>query len=112
MRNRHRVDRALMAAFALNVFDALITVYGVTRLGAVEMNPLMATALERGVFYFVAVKLLIMGLACWLLSSRYRKRPRRVAAIAALIVVGLLAVCGWNIVVVANSPPPPSIRGH
>lgn len=104
MRSREQFDKLLLLAFLLNLFDAVITLWGIGKLGYIEMNPLMDTALTWGESWFFSIKVVVMALACYLLWSRYDRRPRGVLVTTLLITATLIVVCGWNIVEVSRSP--------
>lgn len=104
MRSRDQFDKLLLLAFLLNVFDAVITIWGINHLNCVEMNPLMDTALGWGALWFVVIKIVVMFLACFLLWYRYERMPRGVSVAAVVVTAMLLIVCCWNIREVSQSP--------
>lgn len=74
-----------MTAYALNLCDLLCTLYAV-RLGAEELNPLMAS-----VSVMVCYKVVIVGVLLWWLS-RQRERAARYALYVAAVVYGAVDV--------------------
>lgn len=60
-----------MIVYALNIFDLLCTLYAV-RLGAEELNPLMAP-----VPVLIVYKIIIVGGLLWWLSGRTERAARK-----------------------------------
>lgn len=75
-----------MLIFALNVVDAVATLYWVVNGLAREANPLMRELLGIHPLLFVFAKLSLVGLGVWVLW-RHRHRPLAVVAIALLFLV-------------------------
>ena len=77
---------ALLAIFALNIFDTFATLTWVFKSLAYEANPLMASLLYNTPHLFVVLKLSLAGLGCILLW-RLRQRPAVTFASQCLLVV-------------------------
>ena len=65
---------ALLAIFALNIFDTFATLTWVLKSLASEANPFIASLLYKTPHLFVVFKLSLAGLGCMLLW-RLRQRP-------------------------------------
>jgi hypothetical protein len=76
----------VVVIFALNVFDALMTIHWVLSGQANEANPLMDHVLEDSPGLFMVIKLGLVGLGSWLLW-RLRHRAGAVIGIFLLFVV-------------------------
>ncbi|HOX24593.1 MAG TPA: DUF5658 family protein [Candidatus Krumholzibacteria bacterium] len=73
------------------VLDAASTLYILER-GGSEVNPLMANALDRGVGWFLLIKLAPLPVAFLLLSIHRYFRWVRAALILLVVVYGVLAI--------------------
>lgn len=78
---------------ALNFADWAITVQGLEG-GAVELNPIMAAAFERGTGWALALKAGVLAAAGTLII--YKPRAWTVAPLA-VITAGYVLVVAWNI---------------
>jgi hypothetical protein len=79
--------------FALNIFDALLTIYWVRNGFATEGNQLMATLLDMGDMPFLAVKVAVGALAAFVLLRFSKLRLARYGLAAALAVyIGLMGI--------------------
>ena len=91
-------DRVLVATWVLNAYDMIITLIGTGLLNAAELNPLMRVALDVGPVFFVATKLSVHAVVCWVLDRRLEKHPRKTWATLIVVVVLFLLVAVWNTV--------------
>ena len=66
-----RFEKALLLLFGLNALDIVLTLTGVSMLGAVELNGLMAALISYHPLLFVTVKVLVMSTIVWLVYKRY-----------------------------------------
>ncbi len=85
----------LIALAAMNVADYLLTLRALS-LGATEANPIMAAAMDAGLFG--PVKLLAVPLVClgiWCARARLRLAVRGMVAGAAVIYGGLMV---WHVI--------------
>ncbi len=89
-------DAVLLLTWVLNVYDIVITLTGTTFLSATELNPLMRTALGAGPAFFVATKLSVHAVVCWVLDRRLEKHPRKTWATLIVILALFSAVAVWN----------------
>jgi hypothetical protein len=98
--NRSTFNRLVPLCWLLNVYDTVITLYGTQSLKATEFNPLMRLALEFNPALFVAIKLLVMSIVCWVLYQRIDRHPKKTWALLWMI-FGLFTTIGlWNTAVV------------
>jgi hypothetical protein len=83
----------IVLLFALNLLDALLTVFWVRSGVATESNQLMAELLNVGNFPFLAVKIAIGGLTAVVLLKFSHKRVARLGLTVSLAVyLGLMVV--------------------
>ena len=79
--------------FALNLLDAVLTIYWVRNGYATEGNHLMATLLDIGVFPFLAVKIAVGGVAA---VTLWRWRSLKIAkyglVVTLMLYIGLMGV--------------------
>lgn len=68
-----------LTIIALNLFDAFLTLWHID-MGAVELNPLMRSLLERGPLAFVAGKHLLVG-ACIVVVAAHCRHPPALGAL-------------------------------
>lgn len=79
--------------FALNIVDALLTIYWVRNGFATEGNQLMAGLLDMGDMPFLAVKVAVGAVAAFVLLRWNNFRLARYGVVAALAVyIGLMGV--------------------
>lgn len=79
--------------FALNIIDALLTIYWVRNGFATEGNQLMAVFLDMGDIPFLAIKVAVGALAAFVLLRFNNLRLARYGLAAALAVyIGLMGV--------------------
>jgi len=88
-------DRVVILAWLLNAYDALITAYATSHLGATELNPLMAMCLATGILAFILVKLGVMSAVCLTLHRR-AKGGRKLWPLLSAIIVLFVVICAWN----------------
>ena len=88
-------DRVVLLAWLLNAYDALITAYATSHLGATELNPLMAMCLATGALAFILVKLGVMSAVCLTLRRRKRKGRKPWPLLVGIVAV-FTVVCVWN----------------
>jgi hypothetical protein len=81
----------VIAVFALNLLDAGLTLHHLSA-GAVEQNPLMDQLIQWGPLWFLAQKILVVGLCMVALLVHKTFALARRAAYALLVVYGLLAI--------------------
>jgi len=74
-------EGGLRILVAINLFDALATLYWVEAGLATEANPVMAQALEMGPALFILSKLALVTLAVGLLWKHRHRQMARVAAV-------------------------------
>ena len=74
-----------------NIMDAILTVYGVTKAGATELNPLMSQLLDFSIIYFFGIKLII-----GILASIYFIKFSRSKLVKIITILFGIVVC-WNI---------------
>jgi hypothetical protein len=86
----------LIALWFLNAYDAAITVYVTQWLGAYEMNPCMRLLLNISPTLFVAVKLVLMTVICWLMHKKYKKGPEILWTTLCILVGFYVSICIWN----------------
>lgn len=89
------IDREIILAWLLNVYDALITVYATTSLDFDELNPVMRWCLSSGPPTFLLVKIGLMSAVCCYLRTR-RSNQSRVWWTTVMVAAALLAICAWN----------------
>ncbi len=91
---------ALIAIFALNIFDTFATLVWVLKAFAYEANPIMASLLYKTPHLFVILKLSLAGLGC-LLLWRLRQRPIVIAVsqglLAVYAILGLYHLQGFSL---------------
>jgi hypothetical protein len=79
--------------FALNMFDAVLTLIWIRMNVATEGNALMARVLEYGEFPFLSVKLLIGAIAAYVLYRfAHLKVARRGLQVALAVYMGLMLI--------------------
>jgi len=78
---------------ALSVLDALFTVLFLSH-GAVELNPVVAASLERGLWVFLTVKSLGIGTCVTFLTLTKNFRVSRLGL--AVVLVGYAALLAWH----------------
>ena len=94
----------------MGILDCFTTVIGVTFLGAIELNPLMDVLIKSNWLFFVALKLSVTVLVCFL----FFQVNRRLVVLAdkqckvfkwtkALVMVALLSLSSFMIVNVVNN---------
>jgi len=64
-------NRVLGLAFALNAADLITTVYGLSAVGAVEMNPIMGFVIGIGFWLFALIKLGVWTWGTYRLHGMY-----------------------------------------
>tara|TARA_B100000131_G_scaffold221323_1_gene212869 strand:+ start:48203 stop:48559 length:357 start_codon:yes stop_codon:yes gene_type:complete len=69
-------DKKIVLLHALNFFDALLTLYAV-RLGVLELNPLMAWAIDAGPVVFLVTKVLVVSVGIEFLNRHLKEDARR-----------------------------------
>lgn len=86
------VARLLVALMALNLLDAVMTLWAV-RLGvATEANPVMAMALDLGEPVFLLAKIGVVGIGCAVLWAARHRRIAQLGACGCVAVYVLLAL--------------------
>lgn len=87
------MSRPTMLLFALNLFDAILTVYWVRNGFASEGNQLMAGLLDMGNAPFLLVKIAVGALAATVLWRwRYLRIAKYGLALALVVYTGLMGV--------------------
>jgi hypothetical protein len=87
---------AVLTLWALNIFDAAMTWYGITAGYARESNPLMELALTYGPYVFFGAKIALVTFACFALVFGGRRHPSlKGLAIGLDVLYG--AVAAWHI---------------
>jgi hypothetical protein len=81
----------VLSVFVLNLLDAGLTLHHLSA-GAVEQNPLMDQLIQWGPLWFLAQKILVVGLCMVALLVHKTFALARHAAYALLVVYGFLAV--------------------
>ena len=88
-----QISRQTFLLFALNLLDAVLTVYWVKNGYATEGNHLMAGLMEMGVVPFLAVKILIGAVAAIVLLYWSNLKLARIGlAVTLAIYVGLMGI--------------------
>jgi hypothetical protein len=57
-----KIKALAFTAFILNLFDALATLFIINK-GGIEVNPIMAHAIEVGPWFFILIKIVLFTLA-------------------------------------------------
>tara|TARA_Y100000034_G_scaffold128119_1_gene182209 strand:+ start:2599 stop:2889 length:291 start_codon:yes stop_codon:yes gene_type:complete len=78
-----------LIAYIFNFADAIFTMYAISK-GAVELNPLMAMALNISPTFFMCVKFIVFALGLELIV---RRAPRMLVFAAVLYTL----VMGWHL---------------
>jgi len=87
------LTRQTTLLFLLNLIDGVLTIYWVQNGFATEGNQLMASMLEIGSFYFLAVKIAVGGITVFVLSYwGHHKLARYGVTLALTAYLGLMFV--------------------
>ena len=90
--NKNSALQTTMSVFALSSIDAGATAYGVTVGFYDELNPLMVTALEYGIPYFIAIKLTLVALCCTIFYKYWHKSLARFGTYTALVIYVMIDI--------------------
>jgi hypothetical protein len=94
-------DVLIAYIISFNLVDIYATLWFINNNFAIEANPLMTEALEKGTIFFIFIKLFLVVGGCYILQRNKDKRIARYSILTAFIVYFILMLYFWfNLVLV------------
>ena len=94
-------DTLIAYIIAFNVIDVYATLWFINNKFAIEINPLMAQALEYGVGFFIFTKLILVLGGCYILQkNKHKKIAQRSIWVAFITYLMLMLYFLINIIII------------
>ena len=88
-------DVLIAYIISFNLIDICATLWFVNNNLAIEANPLMFEALEKGAVFFVSIKLFLVIGGCYILKKNKDKKIARYSILTAFVVYFTLMLYFW-----------------